>query len=48
MHGTIKQVKITTAHSWCNGHSTSISVYGVWGDESGFKSPGGRLTHVYT
>ena len=29
MHGTIKQVKITTAHSRGDGHSTSISVYGV-------------------
>ena len=22
---------ITTAHPWCDGHSTSISACGVWG-----------------
>ena len=37
----------TTAHPWRDGHSTSISVCGMWeGQGSGFKSPEGAL-HTY-
>ena len=26
---------VTTAHPWCDGHSTSISACGVWGVRAG-------------
>ena len=46
MHGTIKQIKITTAHLWCDGHSTSISAYGVWGARVGVQVSR-RETHTH-
>ena len=24
-------LNVTTTHPWCDGHSTGISAYGVWG-----------------
>ena len=26
----LNSLLVTTVHSWCDGHSTSISAYGVW------------------
>ena len=28
-------VSLTAVHPWCDGHSTSISAYGVWGVRAG-------------
>ena len=44
----MKRNGTTTAHPWCDSHSTSISACGVWGQGPGFKFPGGSLTHIYT
>ena len=43
-----KKKKAITAYPWCDGHSTSINVCGVWRARAKFKSPGGRFTHIYT
>ena len=38
----------TTAHSWCNSHSTSINAYEVWGVRTGVQVFGRELhTYIY-
>ena len=34
-HKGMKRNGTTTAHPWCDGHSTSISACGVWGVRAG-------------
>ena len=39
---------MTTALPWCDGHSTSISVCGVWGERVGVQVSKRELhTHIY-
>ena len=40
---TWNQYKITTAHPWCGGHSTSINTCGVWEVRAGE-----GVSHTYT
>ena len=37
---------VTTAHPWCDGHSTSISACGVWGVRAGVQVTRREL-HTY-
>ena len=38
----------TTAHPWCDGYSTSISTYGVWGARVGVQVSKRELhTHIH-
>ena len=37
-----------TVHPWCDDHSTSISIYEVWGARIGFKSLKRSFIHIYT
>ena len=39
---------LTTAHPWCDGYSTSISVCGVWGAKAGVQISRRELhTHIH-
>ena len=39
---------ITTAHPYCDGHSTSIIAYGVWGPRAGVQVLRRELyTHIH-
>ena len=39
---------VTTAYSWCDGHSTSIGACGVWGVRAGVQVSKRELhTHIH-
>ena len=47
-HILLTMFQITTAHPWCDGHSTSISAYGMWGARVRVQVSRRELhTHIY-